>query len=138
MIVSGEQGRDSAMHIHAPILPQTPLSSRLPCTLSSVACTLQWVLVYTVAQQCPHGAQGQLLSSFLPCRCADFLFPRWVCQRRKSLIPTTTHNRRLITVTEKVSVLRGMLYMLARCQSGAVRADSRAFRVFLHLCGCCS
>ena len=30
VIVSGEQGRDSAVHIHVSILPQTPLLSRLP------------------------------------------------------------------------------------------------------------
>ena len=29
VIVSGEQQRDSAIHIHVPILPQTPLPSRL-------------------------------------------------------------------------------------------------------------
>ena len=28
--VSGEQQNDSAKHIHVPILPQTPLPSRLP------------------------------------------------------------------------------------------------------------
>ena len=30
MIVLGEQGNDSALHIHVSILPQTPLPSRLP------------------------------------------------------------------------------------------------------------
>jgi len=30
VIVSGEQQRDSGMHIHVPILLQTPLPSRLP------------------------------------------------------------------------------------------------------------
>ena len=30
MIISGEQPRASAMHVHVPILPQTPLPSRLP------------------------------------------------------------------------------------------------------------
>ena len=30
VIVSGEQWRDSAIHIHVSILPQTPLPSRLP------------------------------------------------------------------------------------------------------------
>ena len=30
VIISGEQGRDSAMHIHASILPRIPLPSRLP------------------------------------------------------------------------------------------------------------
>ena len=30
VIVSGEQGRDSAIHIHVSFLPQTPLPSRLP------------------------------------------------------------------------------------------------------------
>ena len=30
MIVSGEQGRDSAIHIHVSILSQTPLPSKLP------------------------------------------------------------------------------------------------------------
>ena len=30
VIVSGEQGRDSAIHIHVSILPQTPLPCRLP------------------------------------------------------------------------------------------------------------
>ena len=30
MIDSGEQRRDSAIHIHVSILPQTPLPSRLP------------------------------------------------------------------------------------------------------------
>ena len=30
VIVSGEQLRDSAIHMHIAILPQTPLPSRLP------------------------------------------------------------------------------------------------------------
>ena len=30
VIISGEQQRDSAIHIHASILPQTPLPPRLP------------------------------------------------------------------------------------------------------------
>ena len=30
VIVSDKQGRDSAVHIHVSILPQTPLPSRLP------------------------------------------------------------------------------------------------------------
>jgi len=30
VIVSDEQGRDSGIHIHVSILPQTPLPSRLP------------------------------------------------------------------------------------------------------------
>ena len=36
VIVSGEQQRDSAIHIHVPVLPQTPLPSRLPHCRSSV------------------------------------------------------------------------------------------------------
>jgi len=30
MIVSGEQHKDSAIHVHVSILPQTPLPPRLP------------------------------------------------------------------------------------------------------------
>ena len=41
-MVSGEQQRDSAMHTHVSILPQTPLPSRLPHDIewSSWCCTL--------------------------------------------------------------------------------------------------
>ena len=31
VIVSGEQRRDSAIHMHVSVLPQTPFPSRLPC-----------------------------------------------------------------------------------------------------------
>ena len=39
VIVSGEQRRDSAIHVHVSILFQTPLPSRLPCT--------QWLFYIT-------------------------------------------------------------------------------------------
>ena len=42
VIISGEQQRDSAIHIHASILPQTPLPPRLPHN------TEQRYLCYTV------------------------------------------------------------------------------------------
>ena len=45
VIVSGGQQRDSVIHIHVPIHPQTPLLSRLHKTLSRVPCTVQEVLV---------------------------------------------------------------------------------------------
>ena len=38
VIVSGEQWRDSAIHIHVSILPQTPLPSRLPHIEQSSLC----------------------------------------------------------------------------------------------------
>ena len=41
VIVSGEQGRDSAIHIRVSILLLTPLPSRLSITLSRVPCALQ-------------------------------------------------------------------------------------------------
>ena len=42
VIVSGEQRRDSAVHVHVFILPQTPLPSRLPHNIeqSSLRCTV--------------------------------------------------------------------------------------------------
>ena len=36
VVISGEQGKDSAIHIHGYILPQTPLPSRLPHSLEHV------------------------------------------------------------------------------------------------------
>ena len=56
VIISGEQQRDSAIHIHASILPQTPLPPRLPHN------TEQRYLCYTVGtcwlpfsiEQCVH------------------------------------------------------------------------------------
>ena len=33
VMVSGEQQRDGVIHTHVSILPQTPLSSRLPCDI---------------------------------------------------------------------------------------------------------
>ena len=45
VIVSGEQQRDSARHIHIFILPQTPLHPGCHITLSKVLCAIQWVLV---------------------------------------------------------------------------------------------
>ena len=41
IIVSGEQRRDSAIHIHVSILPQTPLCPVCQVTLSRVPCALQ-------------------------------------------------------------------------------------------------
>ena len=54
MIVSGEQQRDSAIHIHVPILPQTPLPSRLPHNIeqSSLCCTVGPCWLPTYIQQC--------------------------------------------------------------------------------------
>ena len=47
-VVSGEQWRVSAMHMHVSILPQTPLPPRLDATLSRVPCaTLRsWLVVH--------------------------------------------------------------------------------------------
>ena len=44
--VSGEQQRDGVIHIHVSILPQTPLSSRLPCNIE------QSSLCYAVGSCC--------------------------------------------------------------------------------------
>ena len=41
VIVSGDQQRDSVIHIYASILPQTPLPSRLHITLSRFPCAIQ-------------------------------------------------------------------------------------------------
>ena len=53
MIVSGEQRRDSAIHIHVSILPQTPLPSRLPHNIqqSSLCCTVGpcWLSILNIA-----------------------------------------------------------------------------------------
>ena len=46
MIISGGQQKDSAIHIHISIVPQTPLPSRLPCNIE------QSSLCYTVASCC--------------------------------------------------------------------------------------
>ena len=40
--VSGEQRRDSAVHIHISILPQTPLPSRLPCNIKQSSMCSTW------------------------------------------------------------------------------------------------
>ena len=54
VIVSGEQQRDSATHIHASILPQTPLPSRLPHNVeqSSICCTIAlcWLSILNIAE----------------------------------------------------------------------------------------
>ena len=47
VIVSGGQQRHSAMHIHASILPQTPLPSRLPPSIElSSMCYIQLSLLF--------------------------------------------------------------------------------------------
>ena len=54
MIVSGEQHSDSAIHIHGSILPQTPLSSRLPGNIEqSSLCHTVGPCCCSVAQSCP-------------------------------------------------------------------------------------
>ena len=46
MIVSGPQHCDAAVHIHEPILPQTPLLSRLPHDIEQISlCETVYVLV---------------------------------------------------------------------------------------------
>ena len=45
VIVSGEQRRDSAIHIYIPILPQTPLPSSLPRDAEQSSLRLQQGLV---------------------------------------------------------------------------------------------
>ena len=59
VIVSGEQWRDSAMHIHVSILPQTPLPSRLPhnIELSSMCYSVGpcWLSILNIAVcTCPN------------------------------------------------------------------------------------
>ena len=45
VIVSGEQQRDSAIHMHVSILPQTPLPSRRPHTQHSSLCNSRSLLI---------------------------------------------------------------------------------------------
>ena len=53
VVISGEQGKDSAIHIHGYILPQTPLPSRLPLNIkqSSMCCSvgLCWLSILNAA-----------------------------------------------------------------------------------------
>ena len=53
VIVLGEQQRDSAVHIHVSILPQTPLPSRLPHSIeqSSMFYTIDpcWLSILNIA-----------------------------------------------------------------------------------------
>ena len=62
VMVSGEQQRDSAIHIHAPVLPQIPLPSRLPhdieagsmyCPVGPCILSILNVVVYTCPSQAP-------------------------------------------------------------------------------------
>ena len=57
VIVSGGQQRDSAIHIHASTLPQTPLPSRLPNNIEqrSLCCTAGpcWLFILNIAD-CYH------------------------------------------------------------------------------------
>ena len=59
VMVSGQQQRDSAMHIHVSILPQTPLPSRLPHnTVQSSLCYAVgpcWLYILNVAVACGEG-----------------------------------------------------------------------------------
>ena len=61
LIVSGGQQRDSAIHIHVSILPQTPVPSRLPHNIeqSSLCCAvgLCWLSILNIAVcTCPSQA----------------------------------------------------------------------------------
>ena len=53
VIVSDEQRRDSAIHIHVSILPQTPIPSRLPHNIqqSCLCCTVDpcWLSILNIA-----------------------------------------------------------------------------------------
>ena len=77
LIVSGEQQRDSAIYIHVPILPQTPLPSRLPHNVeqSSICYTVGpcWLSILRVAV----------------CTCQEmnlFVIPTWLFQHEFELL----------------------------------------------------
>ena len=43
--VLGEQQRDSAIHIHVSILPQTPLTSRVAQNIERIPCAIHQIFV---------------------------------------------------------------------------------------------
>ena len=55
VIVSGGQGRDSALHIHESILPQTPLPSRVPHNIGrSSICSIVGPCWLCILHLCIH------------------------------------------------------------------------------------
>ena len=87
VIISGEQQRDSAIHIHVSTLPQTPLLSRLPHNIehSSLCYTVgpYWlsilnIVVCTCPSKTPQLSLPTILSpdnhKFILSICESFLF----------------------------------------------------------------
>ena len=85
--VSGEQWRDSAIHIHVPILPQTPIPSRLPHDIE------QGSMCYTVgpcwlSMTFPNSLKNNhdcFIFKFKICIFVFFLIVNWKCK----ILPTS-------------------------------------------------
>ena len=78
LVVSGEQWRDSAIHMHVSILPQTPLPSRHASILYLTLLVTVWVrggenknTLYKTPGAPLLPALPSLLSYTLPCVCPD-------------------------------------------------------------------
>ena len=56
MIVSGQQRRDSAIHIHVSILPKIPIPSRLPCNIEQIpkCCRIFYMVKLILKEICPQ------------------------------------------------------------------------------------
>ena len=91
VIVSGEQQRDSAIHIHVSISPQAPLPSRLPHNVeqSSLCSTVGHVIQY---QECLiiHHPFVQSVSIYGTCTCASCCPGPWR-QSSLGLCPNMDH-----------------------------------------------
>ena len=106
VIVSGEQWRDSAIHIHAFILPQTPLSPRLP---------------YNIEQSSMYYTGGPCWLSIFKYSCVYMSIPnsqtipspifppgnrKWKCLYFKNLISISSSWMRLRIVWESSEIVK--------------------------------
>ena len=118
MIVSGEWRRDSAMHIHVSILPQTPLPSRLSHNVEqSPMCYtvgLCWLSVLNIAvctgpSQIPYVSLSTILppatvSSFSKTK---FLFCKLICiissDKQETFLSALTHAAQFFSKADTVN-----------------------------------
>ena len=87
VIVSGEQWRDSAIHIHVSIFPQTPLTSRLPHNIE------QSSICYIVGPCYPFKIQ-QCVYFIFSFNCTVFLkFVVWMTMHITVRLPRIVYSR---------------------------------------------
>ena len=85
MIISGGQQKDSAIHIHISIVPQTPLPSRLPCNIEQSSMCYGILVMHL-----------KYSSVYMP-------IPNSLTIPAPSIVPHTNNHKLILKVCESVS-----------------------------------